>query len=427
MSSPDDDSEMTSEPKRTSKPPPGAFRLPAVAPRPSRPKSENLSKEISRPKDESQPSVFEKPVLRSVNKTAASSEKYDTVTSEIPSQSSATVSHGLRSHDDTKSPDLGRKGSEERDVTFEQPVLKSVSRTSKTEPSGEKDFTFEKPKLRSTPKPVVEKVERRTEDTGSYVKPALRSTPKPSLNRDTQKDDSVDLYAKEFDPSALRNTPRRSNDSSRNDTEKHAFEKPVLRSGNRTLNSEVVDNEAESTNSYDKQRCTRTHSDKTETEMNGFNIDSHTFEKPALRNTPAKVQREERGSFKKPTLRKSPEKQLSRDENKGFYDKPLLRKTENALSEEKTHISSSADKEYSSKFPETKLRKTETPSAENKSKSYEKPVWLQAAKSKGSRALDAIQHKGNYHMMSLLFTVITRATENRFFAGPDRFLVCKTD
>ena len=27
----------------------------------------------------------------------------------------------------------------------------------------------------------------------------------------------------------------------------------------------------------------------------------------------------------------------------------------------------------------------------------------------------------------MLCILITRATENRFFAGPDRFLVCKTD
>ena len=304
--------------------------------------------------------------------------------------------------------DLDRKRSEERDVLFEQPALKSVSKTSKTEPSGEKDFTFEKPKLRSTPKPDVRKAVSTTdENTGSYVKPALRSTPKPSFDRDTQKDDNVDSYAKEFDPSALRDTPRRRDYSSRADSDKHSFEKPVLRSASRTLNSEIDDNEIELTDSYDKQSHSRTHSDRSEPEMNGFHKDSHTFDKPVLRNTPAKVQREERGSFKKPALRKSPEKQLSRDENKGIYDKPLLRKTENALSEDKTHISSSADKDYSSRFPEMKLRKTETPTTEDKSKSYEKPAWLQAAKSKGSKALDAIQHKGDFGTFVLLFCLRT--------------------
>ena len=349
--------------------------------------------------------MFEKPALRSVSKTPKASAKSETNQSEI-----ASVSHGLRSHDHSgrshgiESHDLERKRSKERDVMFEQPALKSVSKTSKTEPSGEKDFTFEKPKLRSRPKPDSVKTDRaKTENTGSYVKPALRSTPKPSMDRDAHKDDSVDSYAKEFDPSALRETPKRSNYSGRNESDKHSFEKPVLRTGSRTLNSEIDDNETDLTNSYDKQSRARTPSDRNEPEMNGFHKDSHTFDKPVLRNTPAKVQREERGSFKKPVLRKSPEKQLSKDENKGVYDKPLLRKTENALSEDKTHISSGADKDYSSRLPEMKLRKTETPSKDDKSKSSEKPAWLQAAKNKGSKALDAIQCKGNSSIMCLLF------------------------
>ena len=372
---------MAAEPRRTSKPPPGAFKLPTVAPR-VRPPPDGSSKE----------------------------DLVSKVLDKIKSEP-----HPLRSV--PGSCDLTGRGSEERDMTFETPKLKSVSRGDRKRADGiEKDVTFEKPKLRSTPKPDSSKRDKTDEESGSYVKPSLRSTPKHEFNtRDSSKEERIGSHSSEIETPVLRDTPKSTShnksdfdkysfdkqDNKRSDFNKYSFDKPDLRKGGRGLDTERKDSDISSrTYSFDKPK--HTGEIRTEKSANETNEKSHTFEKPALRNTPAKVQTEKKEdsesgyTFSKPALRKSPEKQTkdSQNENKGYFDKPSLRKTENKHNKENTHINSSG-KDYSSNFPEMKLRKIERPATEGKEKTSDKPAWLQEAKSKQSKVLDAIHHQGN--------------------------------
>ena len=386
----DDDAEMVYEPRKMSKPPPGAFRLPAVTPRPAK-----TGSEVS---PQSPPSVFKKPSLRSVNRTPSSPDKDETKSFETSLLKGVPRSH-----------DVGRGGSEKRENNFETPALKSISRSSKKTDSEGRDVTFEKPTLRSTPKREGDS------DLGTFVKPSLRSTPK-HVPRDIEKNETAEPPSSKYEIPLLRDAPKRTTHDKNADADKYSFGKPknldvdkrtfdklALRN-RRMYDNEVKDSDKESrTYLHDEPNLSRTHSSRTESPVNEANKKLHAFGKPVLRNTSGKVESERKDSdsdykFTKPALRKSPERVKDiRSENKGYFDKPSLRKTENLLSEEKAHTS---DKDYSSGFPEMKLRKTRPPPTDNKEKSSEKPEWLQAAKSKHSKALDALQSKGNYTIMT---------------------------
>ena len=351
-----------------SKPPPGAFRLPAPAPRPTRQQPESPSRE-SPP-----PAVFEKPSLRPVKRSPPGSPGKDKKTFETPILKSTPRSH-----------DKGRRGSEDKDSLFETPSLKSVPRASKKSESEEKDVTFEKPSLRSTRKHSVEKSEDRNSEMSDFVKPSLRNTSK-QVNSDIEKNEVNEPSYNRYEIPVLRGAPKRTLPDTKEVNDNHIFEKPALRSRQK-LDSEVKDH------SDSDPFLTRTKNTRTESSEN-----IHSFDKPLLRNTPAKENHDKADSddinnvFVKPALRKSPEKvKDSHSENKGYFDKPSLRKTENILGEDRSHT---GDKDYSSGFPEMKLRKTRAPPIDSKEKSSEKPEWLQTAKIKHSKALDALQSKG---------------------------------
>lgn len=120
----------TKEVKRLSKPPPGAFVLPSLGSRPPKPSSPSPTE---KPLVENKPAMLEKPALKSVKPVKKSP-------SPEADQSPGFSRAGLRSTE--RQDDEKKSSSEERDVTFQVPSL------------------------RSTPKPAREKTPEEKMDTG---------------------------------------------------------------------------------------------------------------------------------------------------------------------------------------------------------------------------------------------------------------------
>ncbi|KAL4223032.1 hypothetical protein ACF0H5_016510 [Mactra antiquata] len=340
----DNDEEMNKEIKRKSKPPPGAFVLPAMGAspiKPRRPNSESSEKTVP----DSKPNVFEKPALRSV-----------------------------------KPKERSRSPVEETTPTFGRNVLKNTEKSDLDMKSTneERDVTFQKPSLRSTPKPTRDKTPEKKMDTnaGTFEKPALRNTPKPKLEqKPTEPVEQEDTFMSRN----LRSVQKQDNSSIDHNSDIHKFDKPTLKSSKPRADNtdDLFKNDSKlDTKTFEKPSLRSTnknlHSDSIDKQ--GYEP-SHSFEKPALRTgTPrtSAVKKQDSittGIFEKPSLKKttpSPEKEVKElNEPKGTFDRPQLRKTD-SLKER-----------------------------EEKERHSEKPSWLQKASDKQGRALDILQAKEN--------------------------------
>ena len=117
----------TKEIKRSSKPPPGAFVLPSLSPCPAKPQRFPIDVSDRAPA-ESKPALFEKPALRSVKPVEKSpSPEQDTK----PAFSRAALKSSKNQETVTKD------ASQERDITFQKPALRSTPKPSREKSSEE--------------------------------------------------------------------------------------------------------------------------------------------------------------------------------------------------------------------------------------------------------------------------------------------------
>lgn len=334
-STPDDDEDNamdTKEVKRLSKPPPGAFVLPSLGPRP--PKPQNSPSATDKPPVE-RPAVFEKPALKSVKPVEKS-----------------------RSPEEDRSPGFSRAG-------LRSTERQEVEKKSEIE---EKDVTFQKPSLRSTPKPPRERTPEEKMDTGMFEKPALRSTPKVEQKPTENKEGDV------FESRNLRSVNKQEIDTVRDSSsDKHGFDKPSLRSTGIRLASEGdLQKEESSVKTFEKPALRTTNKDIKSDSLNTSSEHSHTFDKPSLKKTTP-----------------SPEKETKDiNEPKGIFDRPALRKTDGLKEKEKPVTSDKPEWLQQAASKHTKvLEMIHTKENHQSHTEKEVPSWLEKSPLKKTRAL----------------------------------------
>ncbi|KAJ8312413.1 hypothetical protein KUTeg_009786 [Tegillarca granosa] len=214
------------------------------------------------------PSLFDKPVLKSVPKTESEKQSFSTDnTFDTPKLKrvtrSRTASQKSEEGDESSkmfqkpalrnvsSFDKPEKKEVESNKTFVKPSLRTVKHDEQTksgEPVLERQHTFEKPALRSTPmkQPSFSSNDHSSSSTEEkkpgFDMPALRKTPKPQRKEYSTESDSTKQGSGTFEKPTLKavSTPslNRTESQDSDSSAKHTFDKPSLKSVQRPSRSD---------------------------------------------------------------------------------------------------------------------------------------------------------------------------------------------